>query len=174
MKKDSLEKIARAKAIQRTKMPPKIGILALDQATKCGVAYQTPTMTKPVVLNWDLTKKTHESAGIKWLRFERLVEELVDTHNIKVICYELPGGQHTSPIIHSAKLIAIVERLAATKGIEYVETSSGTVKKFATGKGNAKKPEMIAAAQEKLGYEGNDDNEADALWMLQYVKSQFQ
>ena len=40
------------------------------------------------------------------------------------------------------------------------------MKRFATSNGNASKPMMIAAAQKKLGYTGDNDNEADALWLL--------
>ncbi len=46
----------------------------------------------------------------------------------------------------------------------------GTIKKHATGKGNAKKPQMIEAANKtysnKLGKKITDDNEADALHIL--------
>jgi hypothetical protein len=41
----------------------------------------------------------------------------------------------------------------------------GTVKKHATGSGNAGKPAMIAAARAR-GFNLTDDNEADALAIL--------
>ena len=44
---------------------------------------------------------------------------------------------------------------------------------YATGKGSAGKPAMIKAAKDKLGYPGNDDNEADALWMLELAQSEY-
>ncbi len=40
-----------------------------------------------------------------------------------------------------------------------------TLKKYATGKGNASKGEVLAAAIRRLGYGGADHNEADALWL---------
>lgn len=40
-----------------------------------------------------------------------------------------------------------------------------TLKLYATGKGNAGKPEMLTEAVRRLGYEGHDDNEADAMWL---------
>lgn len=39
------------------------------------------------------------------------------------------------------------------------------LKKYATGRGNANKTEMVVAARDCLGYDGTDDNEADALWL---------
>jgi len=52
--------------------------------------------------------------------------------------------------------------------IPYVDVAPGTLKKFATGKGNSPKDAMIAAAIRRFGFEGSDNNEADAflLWCL--------
>ncbi len=44
-----------------------------------------------------------------------------------------------------------------------------TVKKFATGKGNAKKYEMIAAAEE-AGANPQNDDEADAYWIGRWAR----
>ena len=52
--------------------------------------------------------------------------------------------------------------------IPYAGIPVGTLKKYATGKGNAGKPAMIAAACAK-GWEPVDHNEADALWILDYA-----
>jgi len=40
-----------------------------------------------------------------------------------------------------------------------------TLKKFATGKGNADKTAMVVAARDRLGYDGLDNNVADAMWL---------
>ena len=55
------------------------------------------------------------------------------------------------------------------RNIPYRGIPAGTIKKHATGKGNASKQMMIDAAREKLGYTGDDDNEVDALWLLSAV-----
>jgi len=49
--------------------------------------------------------------------------------------------------------------------IPYVEVPPATLKQYATGKGNANKDAMIAAAIRSLGFPGSDNNEADA-WCL--------
>ena len=41
------------------------------------------------------------------------------------------------------------------------------IKILATGKGNTSKNAVLAAAIRRLGYEGCDDNEADARWLLE-------
>ena len=171
LKKAQIAKIEAAKLMSKAKKPTRMNILALDQATKCGVAWETRGRP-PAVTLWDLTKKTKESDGMKWLRFEAKILEHVEKHKIEVIAYELPSGMHMGAKIHSAKLIAIIERVCALKNLEYVEHSASAIKKFATGNGIAKKEMMIAAAKDKLGYNGDDDNEADALWMLMCTKAQ--
>lgn len=52
-------------------------------------------------------------------------------------------------------------------GIEYRDVSPPTVKKYATGKGNAGKDQVLAEAIRRLGYEGHSTDEADALWLRQ-------
>lgn len=166
------EKVERAKGLAKSKLPTKVNILSLDQATNCGLAWEI--VGKPwEVTTWNLSVKTQESNGVKWFRFESKLREFIVKNKIQLVTYELPSGQHMGAKIHSAKLIAIIEKLAAELSIEYLEHSASSIKKFATGNGGAKKDAVIKAAQEKLGYKGNNDNEADALWMLMITKKEF-
>ncbi|MBM3273404.1 hypothetical protein FJY94_09270, partial [Candidatus Kaiserbacteria bacterium] len=55
--------------------------------------------------------------------------------------------------------------------IPYQGVPVGTIKKHATGKGNAGKAEMIAAAK-ALGFAPVDDNHADALALLDWAMAQ--
>jgi crossover junction endodeoxyribonuclease RuvC len=55
--------------------------------------------------------------------------------------------------------------------IPYQGVPVGTIKKHATGKGNAGKPDMIAAMQ-ALGFPVTDDNVADALALLHWAMEQ--
>jgi Holliday junction resolvasome RuvABC endonuclease subunit len=51
-------------------------------------------------------------------------------------------------------------------GIPFAVVQPSTLKRLATGKGNAGKDEVLAAAIRRLGFDGHDNNEADALWLL--------
>ena len=55
--------------------------------------------------------------------------------------------------------------------IPYQGVPVGTIKKHATGLGNASKTAMVAAIQAK-GYPVTDDNEADALALLHWAMAQ--
>lgn len=51
------------------------------------------------------------------------------------------------------------------QGIVYVDVAPNTLKMYALGIGRGSKTDMVIAARDRLGYEGSDDNEADALWL---------
>lgn len=53
-------------------------------------------------------------------------------------------------------------------GIPYQGVPVGTIKRHATGKGNASKGDMVAAANRR-GHAPADDNEADALAILHWA-----
>ena len=59
-------------------------------------------------------------------------------------------------------LLDKMQSVCDSNGVPYEGFNVGTIKKFATGRGNASKAEMIAAA-EMLGFQPKDDNEADAI-----------
>ena len=54
--------------------------------------------------------------------------------------------------------------------LAYQGVPVGTIKRFATGKGNADKAAVIAALRER-GFSPTDDNEADAIAILLWAKA---
>jgi Holliday junction resolvasome RuvABC endonuclease subunit len=70
-------------------------------------------------------------------------------------------------------LLATLTAYCEEKKCPYQGVPVGTIKKHATGKGNASKQQMIAAMKAK-GHSPADDNEADALailyWALEHHK----
>lgn len=63
------------------------------------------------------------------------------------------------------ELFGVVRYLLYISGTPIVEVPPASLKKYATGKGNAGKDEVIAAAIRSLGFPGSNNNEADA-WVL--------
>jgi Holliday junction resolvasome RuvABC endonuclease subunit len=49
--------------------------------------------------------------------------------------------------------------------VPYVVVTPATVKKYATGKGNATKPDMRMALYQRTGLDLRDDNQVDAWWL---------
>jgi Holliday junction resolvasome RuvABC endonuclease subunit len=61
--------------------------------------------------------------------------------------------------------MAVLTAWAELRGVPYEGVPVGTIKRHATGKGNANKDAMIAAARAR-GFSPADDNEADAIAIL--------
>jgi|688.fasta_scaffold286682_1 Holliday junction resolvasome RuvABC endonuclease subunit len=141
----------------------KFNILAIDQASNCG------WKTKNAYGVWDFNTKKDESSGMKMLRFRSKLKEVCELEQINLIVYERVAGRHANSIIHASKMVAMIETFCEENNIEYKAVSATEVKKFATGKGNANKDKMIEAARLKYGYEGNDDNEADAILIYHHT-----
>lgn len=165
------DKIKRAKEIKLAKKTSPINILGIDQATKCGIAYEVENDPEVKTELWNLEIKTKESQGMKWIRFESRLKQFLNANKIAVLAYELPAGRNMKPIIHSSKLIGIIEKTCVELDIEYIEFSASSVKKFATGNGNANKKLMVEYSKKLWGYKGEDDNEADAIHILKYLKT---
>lgn len=144
-----------------------MNVLSLDIASTTGWALDTQ-----VYGTWDLKTLKDESMGMKLIRFRSKLRIICESHDIEIMVYERPAGKHANSIIHQSKLIAVMEEFCEEKNIEYRAYSAKEIKKFATGNGNASKGDMIKAAKTKYGYDGNDDNEADAIHQRELFRSE--
>jgi Holliday junction resolvasome RuvABC endonuclease subunit len=147
-------------------------ILALDPATNCGFAYHAGSGV--ISGTWDLSSRRDESAGMKLIRLRSKLEEFrvgLDLVVFEAARNAMPKMQ--GALVHQAKLQGVIELWCTEHGIDYRGYSPTEIKKHATGKGNANKAAMIAAARERFGYEGKDDNEADAIWLLDLARSEY-
>lgn len=142
-----------------------MNILALDPASETGWA-----TSNTIYGTWDLSTRKDESMGMKLIRLEGKLNEINVVNKIELIVYERPAGRHANSIIHQSKMIGVIEKWCENNDIAYDGFSASEIKKYATGKGNSGKPAMIAAAKEKYNYKGNNDNEADALHLLNMVE----
>ncbi len=74
-------------------------------------------------------------------------------------------GSHGAHSHALGELGGVVRLALFEAGIPHVDVPPATLKVYATGKGNAGKGDVLAEAVRRLGYDGGDDNEADALWL---------
>lgn len=143
-------------------------ILALDPATYMGFAYCANGAT--VSGTWDLSVRRDESGGMRLVRLQSKLNELLAS-GVDLVVFE--AARHAAPGMQNALVVqseiqAVVKLWCEVNKLDYRGYSPSEVKKIATGKGNADKKQVIAAAKSRLGWDGKgDDNEADALWLLQ-------
>lgn len=74
-------------------------------------------------------------------------------------------GSQGRAVVSMGELGGIVRYMLWREAWRYIEIAPGTLKKYATGKGNAGKNAMLIAARDRLGYTGEDNDQADALWL---------
>ncbi len=137
-------------------------ILALDLATKTGWAHSLGCSGVQ-----DFAPRRGDSPGMRWITFRAWLNRVLDDVPTNVIAYEQAhhrGGAATH-VAHS--LISAVETIAAERKIELTSRHTASIKKHALGKGRGDKDQMMAAARAKWGDDAIiDDNQADALWLL--------
>jgi len=146
-------------------------ILALDIASLTGWAHSLGSSGV-----WLLKPKKDESGGIRLIRFANKLKWLKKALGIDIIAYEAArhGGRATRGLVTHSELQGVVKALSEELEYEYKGYSPTAIKKFATGNGKASKEDMIKAACKFSGRNITDDNEADAICLLEMAKMQFQ
>lgn len=119
--------------------------------------------------------KRFEGGGMRFLRFEKFLNDLKENSSDKLqgVFFEEVKARQPSAAADQiyggfkATLMAWCDR----HEIPYQGLPVGSIKKFATGKGNANKDAMIFAA-EMLGFDPASDDEADAIHILRYAMTE--
>jgi len=152
-------------------LPPAISmahhaVLALDLGTTTGWALRSHdggitsgTMTfKPT---------RFEGGGMRFLRFRGWLAEIAGlSGGVARIAFEEVRRHVSTDSSHAyGGFLATLTAWCEQESIPYEGVPVGTIKRFATGKGNADKAAMIAAMRAR-GFAPADDNEADALALL--------
>ncbi|WP_035384384.1 phage related protein [Ferriphaselus sp. R-1] len=145
-------------------------ILALDLGTTTGWALMTRDSS---ITSGTESFKPHrfEGGGMRFLRFKRWLTEIKQTSDsIDAVYFEEVRRHLGVDAAHAyGGFMAHLTAWCEHHQIPYQGIPVGTIKKHATGKGNASKDEMIAAVR-NLGHSPADDNEADALALLDYAR----
>ena len=153
-------------------------ILALDTATKTGWAHSNGPSGV-----WDLSIRKDESSGMRLIRFEGKLNEILATVGIDVIVFEAPTvaqgpKANLDGLKLGTKLQAIIERTCEMiDGLEHKGYNLQTIKSHALSdqpKGSKRdKAAMVAAAKRRWpDVQIIDDNHADALWLLDLAKAE--
>ena len=112
----------------------------------------------------------YDGGGMRYLRFTNWLTELDRLSGpIATIWFEEVRRHAGTDAAHVyGGLMASLTSWGELRGIPYEGVAVGTIKRHATGKGNANKDAMIAAAQAR-GFSPADDNEADAIAILHWA-----
>jgi len=141
-------------------------LLTIDLGTTTGWALKSPDglITSGTV---SFRPSRYDGGGMRYLRFQNWLGEMDRLSGpIATIFYEEVRRHAGTDAAHVfGGLLATLTSWAELHGIPYGGVPVGTIKKFATGKGNASKSMMIDAARAK-GFYPKDDNEADAIAIL--------
>jgi Holliday junction resolvasome RuvABC endonuclease subunit len=164
-------------------------ILALDLATQTGVCFGAADTGEIPTLDHFRLPSTGDDVGRFLAAFEDQINALIDRAAPTLIVFEAPvlprakfnpatkkveGGVS---IITTRKLQGLageLERIAFRQGIECAEIQPSEAKQALTGKGNAKKAEMVRACRAfglnphtytHQGEEASDEADAFGVWL---------
>ena len=151
-------------------------ILALDLGTRTGwaVGEGVDGHRESGVQLFELRRG--DSPGMRYIAFNAWLERLWGDLAPTLVVYEQTVPTTTRFAGAATRELASgfatrVQEWAARHQIEHTAVWPGTLKKFTTGKGNAKKGEMIEAARKRWAPWLRDDNETDAIALLEYARA---
>lgn len=145
-------------------------IVALDLGTKTGFA----TLRDGRVISGTSEFKPgrFEGGGMRFLRFSRWLDDLATIERIESVWFEEVRRHAATDAAHVyGGLMATLTAWCESHSIPYAGVPVGTIKKHATGRGNADKAMMVEAMRQ-AGFSPVDDNEADAIALLRYVMAE--
>ncbi len=144
-------------------------ILALDLGTQTGWAVRD--RDGAVTSGTESFKpQRFEGGGMRYLRFKRWLTEIKQScDGIEAVYFEEVRRHAGVDAAHAyGGFMAHLTAWCEHHQIPYQGVPVGTIKKHATGKGNASKDQMIGAVRLR-GHAPADDNEADAIALLHWA-----
>ncbi len=141
-------------------------ILALDLGTTTGWAVRT-NRCRIIHGTAEFRPSRFEGGGMRYLRFGKWLDQTLEiAGGIDAVYFEEVRRHVGTDAAHIyGGFLAALTSWCEQKGIAYQGVPVGTIKRFATGKGNADKVAVMAAIRER-GFDPSDDNEADAIAIL--------
>lgn len=157
---------------------PRVAV-GIDLATKCGWAvllWETGERLDSGI--WDCSIRRGEGPGFRTIRLHNYLTELLKAYGDSAWGYEwvrkhqVKGRTNTVAAQLYGGLREKLFWFLDSAGTPYAGVEVPVIKKEATGKGNAGKPAMVAAANARWGLELAEDqnDEADALWIAECLR----
>lgn len=153
-------------------------ILAIDPGATTGWAHSDGPFG-----TWDLSVRRDESGGMPLLRLTGKLFDVFKSSGIDLIVFEAArhamrmkiGGKVINTevtLVKHAEIQGVIKTWCGQQGVEYRGYSPAEIKKFATGKGNSNKAEVIRAAMRVTGsLRTLNEHEADAICILALARA---
>lgn len=152
-------------------MNPGPVILALDLATNLG--WCVGAVDRKPDFGTHKLPSTGEDIGRFALAYDHWLRTVLVKHQPALVIFESPILPRVTQLMTMRKLTGLAyhtEMVCSHQKVRCEEAMQQSVRKFFTGRGNAKKADTIACAQ-RYGFDVQDDNAADAIavfaWALQ-------
>lgn len=105
-----------------------------------------------------------------WVRVDDVLcqfEALMDQFRPDLVVFENYALSRVQGMVELVEMGTVLRREVGRRGIPIMEVSPSALKKFATGNGAAKKPQVIAAVKALWGFETKNSDQADARVLAQ-------
>ena len=149
--------------MDQTAHRPFASVLALDLGRHTGWIFRRSDL---IVATGTLAFENPETGAVLAALSDRLAD-LVTDHEPVLIAYEAPVKHYQGWFLKTS-MAGICELIAYRRELFVASVTGSTIKKHATGAGNADKPAVVAAAIAR-GWAPANDHEADAMWLADYV-----
>ncbi|MGD0091068.1 MAG: hypothetical protein ABSE73_14210 [Planctomycetota bacterium] len=146
-----------------------MNILALDTGTTTGWALLSND-GRVQFGSWHLADGASGRTGTRFLSLFNHLPEIQRQAPLQFVFYEEVHGHSGMAAAHVyGGLVGVLTLFCELNGVSYRGVTVQAIKKHATGGGTASKEAMVAAAAKKFCVHVEDDNQADALFLLDYA-----
>lgn len=134
-----------------------MNVLGLDLSlTATGVATQSGSLH---------TIAPTSTGALRLLHIRDEIEMMIGGMGYDVVAIEGYSFGSPNQAAHIGELGGVIRVALFERGIPYADIPPTSVKKFATGRGNAKKPDLRMELFKRAGIDEPDDNKVDAAWL---------
>jgi Holliday junction resolvasome RuvABC endonuclease subunit len=138
-------------------------LLAIDPGSACGWAVHAGGRVVASGV-WNLAPLRGDSPGMRYLKLRSRLTDIKDRWpDLELVAVEQAHHRGGAATEYAIGIVTHVQSWCAEVGVEHLTINTSAVKKVATGRGNADKAAMVAAAIARWpGWEPETGDEADA------------
>jgi len=147
--------------------------LTLDLATKTGFAHGDIKAQRPRHGTINFENKTWDGAGVRFIKYRAWLIKTIKENDIELLVFEGVRNHTGTTASHIyGGFLCSTQEVSESLGVPYTAFGVTEIKKFWTGKGNAKKDAMLQECYDR-GLDPADDNAADAIAIWYMAKSTY-